>query len=212
MNKFFRLVYINLLSLFDINKIAIAKKDGVKSNLENKNIITGFLLVAYIFIVYSIFSLFKLNNCFLLFNLAYLAGSLFCLVMNVFVIEPLIFKNEDNDILFSLPLTRQQILFSKLFNVYLKNIFAVAVLMISAGIVFYNSGTSITDTQVLMIIIGSILIPIIPMIIATVIAYINDYFKIKMNNNYLYKICKYLLLVVLFIVIYLLFKDIHITS
>lgn len=212
MNKFFRLIYINLLSLFDINKIAIAKKDGVKSNLENKNIITGFLLVAYIFIVYSIFSLFKLNNCFLLFNLAYLSGSLFCLVMNVFVIEPLIFKNEDNDILFSLPLTRQQILFSKLFNVYLKNIFAVAVLMISAGIVFYNSGTSITDTQVLMIIIGSILIPIIPMIIATVIAYINDYFKIKMNNNYLYKICKYLLLVVLFIVIYLLFKDIHITS
>ena len=187
MNKFFRLVYINLLSLFDINKIAIAKKDGVKSNLENKNIITGFLLVAYIFIVYSIFSLFKLNNCFLLFNLAYLAGSLFCLVMNVFVIEPLIFKNEDNDILFSLPLTRQQILFSKLFNVYLKNIFVVAVLMISAGIVFYNSGTSITDTQVLMIIISSILIPVIPMIIATVIAYINDYFKIKMNNNYLYK-------------------------
>ena len=172
MNKFFRLIYINLLSLFDINKIAIAKKDGVKSNLENKNIITGFLLGAYIFIVYSIFSLFKLNNCFLLFNLAYLAGSLFCLVMNVFVIEPLIFKNEDNDILFSLPLTRQQILFSKLFNVYLKNIFAVAVLMISAGIVFYNSGTSITDTQVLMIIISSILIPVIPMIIATVIAYI----------------------------------------
>lgn len=212
MNKFFRLVYVNLLSLFDINKIAIAKKDGVKSNLENKNIITGFLLVAYIFIVYSIFNLFHLSNSFLLFNLAYLVGSIFCLVMNIFVIEPLIFKNEDNDILFSLPLTRQQILFSKLVNIYLKNIFAVAVLMVSAGIVFYNSGTAITDTQVLMIIVSSLLLPVIPMIVATVITYINDYFKIKMNNNYLYKISKYLILIILFVVIYLLFKDISISN
>lgn len=212
MNKLFRLIYINLLSLFDINKIIIAKKDGVKSNLENKNIITGFLLVAYIFIAYSIFNLFSLSNNFLLFNIAYIVSTILCFVMNVFVIEPLIFKNEDNDILFSLPLTRQQILFSKLFSVYLKNVFAIAVMMISAGIVFYNSGTSITDTQVLMIVVSSLLLPVIPMILATVIAYINDYFKIKLNNNYVYKVGKYIVLIILLLCMYLLFKDIHVTS
>ena len=38
MNKLFKLIYVNLLSLFDINKIIIAREDGVKSNLEKRAI------------------------------------------------------------------------------------------------------------------------------------------------------------------------------
>ena len=39
MSKLFRLIYVNLLSLFDINKIIIARKERVKTSLETRTTI-----------------------------------------------------------------------------------------------------------------------------------------------------------------------------
>ena len=54
MNKFFKLVYVNLLDLFDINKIIIAREDGVKSNLEKRTILVALLHVLLVYFLYFI--------------------------------------------------------------------------------------------------------------------------------------------------------------
>ena len=50
MNKLLKLIYVNFLGLFDVNKIKTARKEGVKSNLENRSIIImiAFLLGGYL--------------------------------------------------------------------------------------------------------------------------------------------------------------------
>ena len=59
MNKLFKLIYVNLLSLFDINKIIIAREDGVKSNLEKRTILVALINVVYAYFLYVILN--KLN-------------------------------------------------------------------------------------------------------------------------------------------------------
>ena len=54
MNKLFKLIYVNLLGLFDINKIIIAREDGVKSNLEKRVIIVALINVVYAYFLYVI--------------------------------------------------------------------------------------------------------------------------------------------------------------
>ena len=212
MNKLFKLIYINLLNLFDINKIVIARSSGVKSSLEKRTIIMGIIFIFYAFVIYKIFMILKLSDSFLILGIGYFISTLSCFVMNIFSIEPVIFKDEDNDILFSYPLSRYQILFSKLFNVYLKNIFIVSIIMISSLIAFYNQVNVISDAQLLMIITSSLVIPFIPMVLATIVSYIDDYYKLKNNNNYKYKIGKTIIVIVLILGLFLYFKDVEITG
>lgn len=212
MNKLFKLIYIYLLNLFDINKIIIARADGVKSNLEKRTIITGIITIVYGLIIYYLFSIMNLNDKYLILSLGYFISTILCFMMNLFTIEPLIFKNEDNDILFSYPLSRHQILFSKLFNVYLKNMFIVGIIMISCLISFYKQVDVVSDTQVIMSILCTLVIPFIPMVLATIIAYVNDYFKLKSNNNYKYKISKLFIITFIIVLLFLYFKDVNITG
>jgi ABC-2 type transport system permease protein len=132
--------------------------------------------------------------------------------MNLFTIEPLIFKNDDNDLLFSYPLSRHQILFSKLFNVYLKNMFFVAIVMFTGYLSFYNQVGTINDTKVLMGFLITLVIPFIPIVLATIIAYFNDYLKFKHNNNYVYKIIKCIFIIFVVLGFFLLFKDVQLVS
>mgnify|MGYP003289636336 FL=1 len=209
MNKLFKLIYVNLLNLFDINKIIIARNDGVKSNLEKRTIITGLMSIVYAVIIYAVISSLKITNQFLILSMGFFISTLICFFINLFTIEPVIFKNEDNDILFSLPVTRHQILFSKLFNVYLTNMFYVIVIMMSCLLSYYFNIKELTDTQVLMYVLIMFIVPFIPMVLATIVAYINDYFKLKNNNNLKYKFIKYILIMFVVIGIFMIFKNIN---
>ena len=54
MNKLFKLIYVNLLGLFNINKIIVAREDGVKSNLEKRTILVALINVVYAYFLYVI--------------------------------------------------------------------------------------------------------------------------------------------------------------
>ena len=107
-------------------------------NVEKRTIITGLMSIVYAVIIYAVISSLKITNQFLILSMGFFISTLICFFINLFTIEPVIFKNEDNDILFSYPLSRHQILFSKLFNVYLKNMFFVAIVMFTGYLSFYN--------------------------------------------------------------------------
>lgn len=211
MNKLFKLIYVNLLSLFDINKIVIAREDGVKSNLEKKLIITGLMAIVYGYFIYMFLKMLNVDNKYYLLSFGFIVSTFVCLISNILVIESTIFKSEDNDLLFTLPVNRYHILFSKLFTIYLKNLFTIFIVMGSSFLVFYEL-VKVTETMVLMYILTSLIIPLIPMIIATLIAYLSDYYKIKYNNSFKYKILKCLVLIIIFGIFILLFKNIRVNN
>ena len=209
MNKLFKLIYVNLLSLFDINKIIIAREDGVKSNLEKRTILLGLINVVYAYFLFIILDKLTLKDNTLLLVVGYFISTVFCFVSNLSVVEPLIFKSDDTDFLFSYPVSRNQILFSKLFTVYLKNLVITSLFMIVSFVAYYNSGVKVTETLFIMVLLVSLLIPIIPIILATIIAYIDDYYKTKTHSSMFYKIVKYIILFFVVLLIIILFKGIN---
>ncbi len=210
MNKLFKLVYINLLSLFDINKIIIAREDGVKSNLEKRLIIVGIVGIVYSYLIYLVFTTIKLENNYLILCVGFTLSTLLCLGSNLFNIESSLFRSDDNEILFSLPVSRQQIIFSKLFVIYLRNILMVILVMFPCMLAYYKNVLNISDTLCLMYVLVSMVIPFIPMVLSSVIAYFNDYYKTKTNNNMKYKLCKIFIILVVALCIFLLFRSISI--
>lgn len=208
MNKLIKLIYINLLGLFDINKIIVARSEGVKSNLEKKMVITVLIGLFYGYVIYSLFSYIKINNSYIIFNIGFFISSLICMISNIINIEPILFKNNDNDVLFSMPVTRYQILLSKLFVIYIRNLFYVIVIMGAILLSYLSYGFNVSELFVLMYICSLLIIPFIPIVISTIIAYLNDLFKLKTNDSLLFKIIKIMIVGVVLGGIFLLFKDI----
>ena len=206
MNKLLKLLYVNILGLFDINKIAVARREGVKSNLEKRSIVTGIATLLCGYIVYSVLSKLSLNNAFDYLNIGFIISTFFCFIINISLIEPIVFKNNDNDVLFSYPITKNQIVFSKLFSVYLKNIFVVLVIMLATFFAFIKFGSA-NETLVLLYLVCSLFIPFVPIILITFLAYVNDYFKVKMRKG-IFFITKYgLLMIILGLLVFLLRKS-----
>ncbi len=213
MNRFFKLLYVNLLALFDINKIKIARENRVKSNLERKTVIMGIVALFYGYLLYKLLMKANITNNIYILVIGFLLSSIFCLVIDLSLIEPIIFKGEDNDMLFSLPLTKYQIIFSKLFTIYLRNLLFVTIIMFSTILSFINYGQSVNDDFVLMYVISSLFIPFIPIVIATIISYINSYLKVKLiNNKVYYYILKYIVIILIFIVLFMVFRGTNIDS
>lgn len=208
MNKILKLIWVNILGLFDINKIIIARNDGVKSNLEKKSIITGIIVVVYGFLLYKFFMLLKFSNTIIVLNIGFIVSSLLCFFLNLSVIEPLIFKSDDNEMLFAMPVTRTQILFSKLFAVYLKSLVYIVIIMFSSLMSYVNLGGHVDDTFGLMFILITLIIPFIPLTLATLFAYLDDVLKVKSNNSKLYKFIKIIFILGVIGLLILYFKGI----
>ena len=212
MNKLFKLIYVNLLGLFDINKIIIAREDGVKSNLEKRTILVVLMNLVYTYFFYVILSKITLEDKTLILVMGFFISTILCFSSDLSTVESLIFKSDDIDFLFSYPVTKNQILFSKLFTIYLKNLLTVALFMIVCILSYYNSGGVINETLFIMILVVSLTIPIIPIVLATIISYVDDYYKTKTHNSILYKVIRIIILAVVFGLLILLFKGIKVDN
>lgn len=207
MNRLIKVIYVNILNLFDINKIVVAKQDGVKSSLETKTVITGLVGLLYGYIVYRFFTSFELENKMMILNITFLVSTIVCFVSCLLSITSVVLKGNDNDLLFSMPLSVQQVLFSKLFHIYLKNILFVGLFMIS-GILSYGYYVhEISDTFILMYLLICFVIPFIPMIISTIVCYISAYYKLRWNRVF-YTICKTVIVVCFLLLLIVYFRNI----
>ncbi len=207
MNKIFKLIYVNILSLFNINKIMVARAKGTKSDLENKSILTGLMAIVLGFIFYYLFTNINIENKYVILSIGFIISSIYSFVTSLPMVNSIIFNNSDNDSLFALPLTKNQIVFSKLFTIYLRSMIYVGIISLAAILSFIHFD-SLNQTQVLMHILITLTIPFIPLIVATVVVYFNNYFKVKSDNSWVYKIFKYSLLAILLVLLVLYFRGI----
>lgn len=212
MNKLLKLIYTNILKLFDINKIIVARNDGVKSNLEKKLVITGIITLFYGYLIYFLFSIIKFNNTYNILTISFIIATIMSFIINFTTIESTILKSDDTEMLFAMPVTKNQILFSKLFIVYLKNLLFTAIVMIAGIISFGNAQGNITDTLLIMDILATFIVPLIPIVVTTIITYFSNYLKIKYNNSFMFRLSKLFIKVLVIIICIMGLSKVNVSS
>lgn len=183
MNKLIKLIIVNIMGILNYNDIAKEIDSGVKGKNETRAV-----LVAIVSLIYGSFLFYVFNfvgNKFvdrtLIYFIGFLLSTIICFIVSFMQVGPIIFKSEDSEYLFSLPLTKHQIIFSKLFNVYIRNMFYVLIVMIPC-ILSYAGFVSINETIVLLYIISCLFIPFIPILISVLVNYFSYVLKFKYNK------------------------------
>ena len=207
MIKLIKLIYINLLSLLDYNKIIIANKNNVKSGYEYKPIIIIIISLLYGYISYTLLNhLGKgLSDKTILLNILFIINTIVSLIISIYCSISTLYNNSDNDLLFALPIEKKYIILSKLFNIYIKNILFIAIFSISSLLAYHNYDT-LDETLILIVIIFTIMIPIIPIFISSIISYISNYINAT-NNKSIKVTIKTILTLTILLIAFIIYKN-----
>ncbi len=207
MNRLIKVIFLNLLNMFNINKVIVARENHVKSESESKLVITGIVAILFGYIFYLILTVLNVDNKMMILNLAFLLSTFICVITSLFSITSQVLKGEDSDLLLSMPLTVNQVLFSKLFQIYLKNLMYTAIIMISAIIAYGSYFDSLSDLFVLMFILFVIIIPFIPIVISTILCYFDSLFTLNLDKK-LYKLARTLLVILIIMLFIIVFEGV----
>ena len=140
-------------------------------------------------------------------NLTFVMLSLFILIVTIFTFiegiyksQGMLFECKDNDLLFSMPISKSKILFVRIFKLILFQIIYNMMFLLPAIIVyiyFEHPSISFYFLSILMV----LLIPIIPTIISCAIGYL---IKLLSNHSKNHKIAQALITVVVFMIVFML--------
>ena len=184
MIKLIKLIYINLLSLLDYNKIIIASNNNVKSGYEYKPILLVILSLVYGYISYALLNSLgaAIKDKTIILNIIFIFTTITSIVISIYCANNTLYNSEDNEYLYSLPIKKGYIILSKLFNIYIKNILFIIIFLIS-GLLAYNNYVDVNETLSLIYLVIAVFIPIIPIIIASILSFIINYIKIKEDKK-----------------------------
>lgn len=162
-------------------------KYNVKNN-KSKNKSRSFMLplVLALIFMYAIGTylnllaneLSKLNLTYILLTISLLVPTLFTLVEGIYKSQGILFENKDNDLLFSLPISKSTIVMARLIKLYIFQ-YLYNLIFILPGYVVYVYYEHPGITFYLISILMTFLIPIIPTIVASFIGFIIK--KISVN-------------------------------
>lgn len=175
MNKLFKLIYVNILKLFGFNEIVTLEKKNIRSNSEIKMIILVIMALISGYLLYQLYFIFNIKNVLLI---GFVLSVVMSFLLNFSNINSILFYDNDTEYLFSLPISTKQIVLSKLFNIYLKNIIYVIVIMLTSFL-YYNNLNQVSGTLGIMLIICTLMIPLVPISLITLFLYFYNYMKIK---------------------------------
>ena len=176
MIKLFKLIYINILSATNLQRIKMSREKNVRDPKETQIIIYALFYLFLGYIIYVILKDYLVGLSTLIPILSYIISFIVIFFINMINAKDTLISTEENEFLFSLPLTNSEIILSKMALLYVKNIIIVLVIMIPTYI-FYNSIVEVSDISSLVFILGTLLLPIIPIIISTIYTAIDTYYK-----------------------------------
>ena len=197
MNKFLKITKINLMNFFNFKKL---NKDGKKSAF--KILLFGGLIVYFMFYVYELVDFMMPGFLYLnmpYYGLGYVFAilSTFIIVTNILKVKNIIFDFKDYDLLMSLPIKRNIVIYSKLVSFYMLNLLYTFVVMIPSYIAFIKY----YPVNSFLYFFLMLFIPIVPFIISLIIgifiSWIVSFFKNKNLGNYVTNIL--IIVVALFI-------------
>ena len=180
MNKLIKLIYVNILDLGDINRVQMSKQADVNDSSELKLIflaIIGIGLGIALYYIYILLGSVILNKVDLL-NISCIVCTIMLLFNDLLSISGTLFNTSEFEVLYSLPLTKEQIILSKLFKVYLKNLFYLLVICLPA-ILAYNNYVKVDETMGFVYLLIVLTLPLVPIVIATICSFLNNYLKVN---------------------------------
>ena len=203
MSKFLLITKINLLSIFNLNKIfSFKSKNDKKKKIIKFLLITGIL----IYILLSIYILtdsmmpffIEMNKPIYLLSLLFSVCCIYIFFANILKIKTLLFDFKDYDLLMSLPINRNLVLASKIVSLYITNLLYTLIIMIPGYIAYINHIDLLND-WLFFILLPTI--PIIPIfassIIGILLTWLTSLFRNKNIGSYVVNIM--LIIVLLFL-------------
>ena len=117
-----RLIMLQISSSTNSDKIKIAKENNLQDSSETKLVFFGItgIIIAYIVYIVATTNLLPLKYNALVFS--YIIAVAITLVNSISSIKEILLYKVEDDFLFSLPLTSTEIIISKLFMPYIKNL------------------------------------------------------------------------------------------
>jgi len=207
MNRLIKVIFLHLLKMFNINKIIVARENKVKSESESKLVLTAIIAIILGYIYYLVLKMINTSNQIMILNLSFLLSSFLCIISSLFSITSQVLRGEDSDLLLSMPLTVNQVLFSKLFQIYLKNLLYSIIIMLSGILAYGSYFDGLSDMFILMYILFTIVIPFIPIVLSTIVCYIDSTCTLTLNKR-LYGLAKILFIILIVLLIIILFEGI----
>ena len=205
-----KLILLNVYSSTNSEKIRSARENKLHDSSETKLIFFGIIGLALSYLVYWFTTNFLLSLKYNALVLAFLATSILILLNNLSNIkEVLIYKSED-DYLFSLPLTSSEIIISKLFLTYIKNLIYIFIIMFPTYYAF-KGDLNYSETTSFIYLLTCITLPLIPIIIGTIYAFVDSYYN-QGHKKKKYNIIRILIIIFIITIIYFLFRDISIKN
>lgn len=173
MKNLIRLVKINLLTFFDINKIIKAKnkKEAIKQIPK-----VGLILFVFAYFGYMIYMMAKfIMSGFVILDISNMLLPLFMAILSVYLLFTTIFRvnrtvfnAKDYSILLSLPIKKTTIISSKLMVLYFSNFVYTLIFMIPSYIAYIK----VVNTDIIFHIfffISLVFIPVVPTVIGSLI-------------------------------------------
>ena len=202
MKKLISLIKATMTSNMQIFKINTKGKKG-KANIILVSLIAIYLMGAIFgYAWYFLDKLSQANIEYLLLPLAVFFISLFTIVEGIYKCGPLVFNCKDDQLLLSLPIKKNTVLFIRLFKFYVfelmfNSLFLLPVLL--AYIIFVKvTSISFYITTIMML----LLLPVIPIVISCILGFISSYISSKFKYKNVIEIIMSFIYLLFFLYVY----------
>lgn len=186
-------LFILLKSLFINNTGINSLSKGISSSKEKgKLLFTAItliligVLIAFMSTCYSIglaIVLKPMGYLDLILLVAVIFSAILSFMTTIYKAQGTLFSSKDYDLLMSLPIKNSTILASKILSLMSINYIGIALVMIPAATVYFIYNGTLTLTYFLILIVGLIFIPMLPIVVASIVAmlitFISSRFKHK---------------------------------
>ena len=207
MSNFLKIVKINILQTFNVNRNNNAK---YKSERRKKSLMTLGIIAIVGYIMWYVYFLTKtllpgfiaMGKPLQVISFLFVICSAYVFFFNIFRIKNILFDFKDYDLLMSLPLKRSSVIASKIASLYIVNLIFTVMIMIP-GYIAYVSTINLPNDLLFFLLLFTI--PIIPLLVSTIIgiilAWITSFFRNKNIGSYIVNLS------IIFIVLFISFKS-----
>ena len=204
MSKFLLITKINLINIFNYNKlISFKSKNDKRKKIIKSLIITGILV--YIFFAIYLFtknlmpSFLAVNKPLYLLSMLFAICSIYIFFANIFKIKDILFDFKDYDLLMSLPISRNMVLTSKIVSLYITNLLYTLIIMIP-GYLAYIGFVDLPHDWLFFVLL--LTIPVIPILLSSIIGIFLTWLISLFSNKNIGSYIVNILLIVLVLLLY----------
>ena len=195
--------FINDWGLNGFSKAISGTKEKKKMMMSSLVLFIGVIAIAFSVTTYAYLmadALESIGFLDLLLMMAGLISVMMVLFTSIYKAQGTLFGSRDYDMLMSLPIKSSVILTSKLINLLLFNWIFTAFVLIPTGVIYYVRVPGLSWTYFLILIISVIVMPLIPVIVASIFAIFISYFAMKFKYKNLVTIVGAMSVTVLIII------------